>query len=265
MERFSHLQTLTVRWSDTAIIITIARPKFLNALNKMVLEELDFVLNTLLKDGPCRFLVITGEGTKAFVAGADIGEMLNMTPQEALAFSRWGQEVFTKIETYPLAVVAAINGYALGGGCELAAACDIRIASKTARFGQPEVGLGIIPGFGGTQRLGQIVGKPRALDLILSGRIIGAQEALRIGLVHKVVDEGKALEETLSYLESLSKNSLFAQIQTKKAMGVDEIRSPKEGRATESDFFSQCFGHKDQKEGMAAFLEKRPPKFDKGF
>lgn len=261
MERFGHLQAITVTPEDTATVVTVARQKFLNALNRMVLAELDFVLDVLLEDVPNKPLIITGEGSRAFVAGADIGEMVNMTPDEALAFSRFGQGIFSKLETFPSVTIAAVNGYALGGGNELAMACDIRIAAKNARFGQPEAGLGIIPGFGGTQRLARIAGKPNALDLILTGRVINADDALRIGLVHKVVDEGKALEESLSYSRAVLKNSPFALSQAKKAVSGAEPSGPGNGMSAEADLFSRCFAHHDQKEGMKAFLEKRRAKF----
>ena len=243
-------------------VITVARPKALNALNQAVLAELDKVLDVLIADGPVKPLIITGEGSKAFVAGADIAEMAGMTPEEARKFSRYGQKVFSKLEAFPGVTIAAINGYALGGGNELAIACDVRIAAGNARFGQPEVGLGIIPGFGGTQRLARVVGMANALDLILSGRMIDAQAALRIGLVHKVIDEGKALEEALNYAKTVVKNSPFAVAQAKKAVyGLDPDLD--KGMELEADLFAKCFQHPDQKEGMTAFLEKRKAAFQR--
>lgn len=261
MERFGDLQAVTVQLEEAATIITVARQKFLNALNKTVLNELNTVLEKLLRDFSDKPLIITGEGSRAFVAGADIGEMAEMTPKEAMEFSGLGQHIFSKIETFPAITIAAVNGYALGGGNELAMACDIRIASKNAKFGQPEVGLGIIPGFGGTQRLPRIVGMSHAVDLIASGRVINAGEALRIGLVNKVVDQGKALEESLSYVRVLLKNSSFALSQVKQAIAKSELLDKQNGMALEADLFGRCFSHPDQKEGMTAFLEKRRPEF----
>lgn len=260
MERFSNLETLAVTQEDVATVISIARQEALNALNKAVLTELDTVLDALRDYGSSKPLIITGEGSRAFVAGADIGEMAGMSPEEALEFSRFGQRIFSKLESFPQVTIAAVNGYALGGGNELAMACDIRIAASNARFGQPEVGLGIIPGFGGTQRLAQIVGRANALDLILSGRMINAQEALRIGLVHKVVDEGKALEEALNYAKTLMNNSAFAIAQAKKVLYAGSAGKD-DGMALEADMFSGCFKHPDQREGMNAFLAKRKPDF----
>ncbi|HHT85428.1 MAG: enoyl-CoA hydratase-related protein [Bacillota bacterium] len=261
MERFGRLQTLTVAHEDYATVITVARQESLNALNRKVLAELETVLDALIAGGPGKPLIITGEGPRAFVAGADIGEMANMTPDEAEEFARYGQGIFSKLEAFPGVTIAAVNGYALGGGNELAMACDIRIAASNARFGQPEVGLGIIPGFGGTQRLARIVGMANALDLVLTGRMIDAQEAWRIGLVHKVVDQGKALEESLNYAKTVMKNSPFAVAQAKKAIYGDPRRYS--GMALEVDLFSKCFDHPDQKEGMKAFLEKRQAGFQK--
>lgn len=261
MERFDELQTVTVQLEEAATVVTIARQKFLNALNKTVLTELNTALARLSRDFSDKPLIITGEGSRAFVAGADIGEMAEMTPEEALEFSGFGQHIFSKIEMFPSITIAAVNGYALGGGNELAIACDIRIASKNAKFGQPEVGLGIIPGFGGTQRLPRIVGMSHALDLIASGRVIDAGEAFRIGLVNKVVDEGKTLEESLAYAKTLRRNSPSALGRIKEALAKSELLDKENGMAAEADLFSQCFSHPDQKEGMTAFLEKRRPEF----
>lgn len=261
MERFGDLQNLKVEQNDIATVITISRPKFLNALNRDVLEELDNVLDTLFERFPGVPVIITGEGSRAFVAGADIGEMAEMSPKEAWEFSRFGQGVFSKLEGFPTVTIAAVNGYALGGGNELALGCDIRVASRNAKFGQPEVGLGIIPGFGGTQRLPRIAGRSNALDLILTGRVIDAEEAFRIGLVHKVVDEGKALDEALSYAGVLRRNSPFVLTQAKEAISRAGSSDYDDGMNAESDLFSQCFDWPDQREGMKAFMEKRRPVF----
>lgn len=261
MERFGDLRNLKVEQNGIATVITIGRPKFLNALNRDVLGELDNVLDILFERFPGVPVIITGEGSRAFVAGADIGEMAEMPPDEAREFSRFGQGVFSKLEGFPTVTIAAVNGYALGGGNELALGCDIRIASRNAKFGQPEVGLGIIPGFGGTQRLPRIAGRSNALDLILTGRVIDAEEALRIGLVHKVVDEGKALDEALSYAGALQRNSPFALAQAKKAIARAGSSDHDNGMNAEADLFSQCFDWADQREGMKAFMEKRRPVF----
>ncbi len=261
MEGFDHLQTIKVVIKDTAVVITIAREKHLNALNQTVLSELEFVLDTLAVKAPAKPLIITGDGPRAFAAGADISGMIGMTSKEASEFSRFGQKVFLKLESYPAVTIAAVNGYALGGGNELAISCDIRIAEKNAKFGQPEVGLGIIPGFGGIHRLVRIVGESCASDLIFTGRTIDATEALKIGLVHKIVEQGEALKDSLSYSKRLSKNSSFALIQAKKAIVHAQANSLGVEVATEAKLFSQCFDHADQQEGMKAFLEKRSPQF----
>ncbi len=261
MEMFEDLRNWKVEQNDIATVITISRPKFLNALNKDVLKELDHVLDILFQRFPNVPAVITGEGSRAFAAGADIGEMAGMAPDEARDFSRFGQGVFSKLESFPAVTIAAVNGYALGGGNELALACDIRIASKNAKFGQPEVGLGIIPGFGGTQRLPRIVGRSNALDLILTARVIDAEEAFRIGLVNRVAGEGKTLEEALSYITVLQRNSPLALARAKEAISRGGSSDWDDGMNAEADLFSQCFDWPDQREGMKAFMEKRRPVF----
>jgi enoyl-CoA hydratase len=263
MQEIGNMEHLLVKLEEAATVIVLNRPKALNALNKEVLSELDSVITALKRERPDVPLVITGEGSKAFVAGADISEMSEMSREEAREFARYGHDVFSKIEQFPSPTIAAINGYALGGGNELALACDIRIAAENAKFGQPEVGLGIIPGFGGTQRLSQVIGAPNALDLVLTGRSIDAAEALRIGLVHRVVATGKALEEAISYAEGLRRNSSFAMSQAKKAVYRYESEEKRTGMDVEAELFSQCFEHPDQKEGMKAFMEKRAPAFER--
>ncbi|HHY69325.1 MAG: enoyl-CoA hydratase-related protein [Bacillota bacterium] len=259
----SDLKYLTVELKEAATVVFVNRPQALNALNKEVLGELDYAMTVLSEGRNAIPLIITGGGAKAFVAGADIEEMADMTREEAAGFSRFGHRVFSKIEKFPSPTIAAVNGYALGGGNELALACDIRIASEKAKFGQPEVGLGIIPGFGGTQRLVRVVGEANALDLIFTGRSIDAQEAFRIGLVHKVVPADKLLDEAFKYVEDLRKNSAFAMSQAKKAIykwRSDEVEPEMD---LEVRLFAQCFDHPDQKEGMGAFVEKRSPSFRK--
>ncbi len=266
MEGIRNLEHLVVKLDEAATIISINRPKALNALNKAILGELDNVITMLADERPNVPLIITGEGSKAFVAGADISEMMNMSPKEAKEFANYGHDVFGKIEQFPSPTIAAINGYALGGGNELALACDIRIAAENAKFGQPEVGLGIIPGFGGTQRLSQVVGIANALDLAITGRSIDASEALRIGLVQRVVPSGMALDEAISYAKGLGRNSSFAMSQAKKAIyrrGLEETRTGRSGMDIEAELFGECFLHSDQKEGMKAFVEKRSPAFER--
>ena len=266
MEGIRNPKYLAVKLDEAATIISINRPKALNALNKEILGELDDIITMLAHERPNVPLIITGEGSKAFVAGADISEMMEMSPKEAKEFANYGHDVFAKIEEFPSPTIAAINGYALGGGNELALACDIRIAAENAKFGQPEVGLGIIPGFGGTQRLSQVVGTANTLDLVITGRSIDASEALRIGLVHKVVPSGMALDEAISYARALGRNSSFAMSQAKKAIyrrGLEETQTGRSGMDIEAELFSECFLHPDQKEGMKAFVEKRSPAFER--
>ena len=245
-------------------VLTINRPESLNALNLQVLEELSDALDRLEDDSSLVALIITGAGQRAFVAGADIAAMETMTPRAAAEFSRYGQDLFLRIESFPALTIAAVNGYALGGGNELAMACDIRIAAKNARFGQPEVGLGITPGFGGTQRLARLAGKQHALDLIMTGRTIDADEAARIGLVNRVVPQGEALTQARALAAELVKQSLFAARQVKKAVLEGLYLKLEDGLMLERRLFGECFGNPDQKEGMRAFLEKRPPGFKRG-
>lgn len=242
--------------------ITINRPKALNALNTETLEELKNVLEVLQNDDGVKVIVITGAGEKAFVAGADISEMKDMSVFDAKKFAELGQKVFRKIELMKKPVIAAVNGYALGGGCELALACDIRIASRNAKFGQPEVGLGIIPGFGGTQRLPRIVGVSKAKELIYTGDMIDAEEALRIGLISKVVEQDKLLEEAYGIAKKIMSKGLVAVSLAKEAINKSLEVDIDSGMEYEANAFALCFGTQDQKEGMAAFLEKRAPKFE---
>jgi enoyl-CoA hydratase len=242
-------------------IITINRPKALNALNGTTLHELDRLGDQIAKDSSVRVVIITGSGEKSFVAGADITEMQPLSAIEARNWAKLGQDVFNKIENLPQPVIAAINGFALGGGCELAMACDIRIASDKAKFGQPEVSLGITPGFGGTQRLARLVGKGRAKELLFTGDIIDAAEAYRIGLVNKVV----VPEELMNTVRAMAQKIMFRApiaVQLCKAAvneGLDvDLES---GIAYEAEVFGLCFATVDQKEGMTAFVEKRQADF----
>ncbi len=238
-------------------IASIDRPKALNALNSEVLNDLDTLIDTVTADEEIRVLILTGNGEKSFVAGADIGEMSNLSKAEGEAFGKKGNDVFRRIETLPIPVIAAINGYALGGGCELAMACDIRICADTAVFGQPETGLGITPGFGGTQRLARLIGPGMAKQMIYSARNIKADEALRIGLVNAVypLEELRAAAEKLA--ETIAKNAPIAVRASKQAINEGLEVPMDEAIRIEEELFGSCFETEDQKEGMSAFLEKR--------
>ncbi len=253
-------ETLLVGVSEKTATITVNRPESLNALNQAVLQDLDSCLNSLGQMNGLSALIVTGQGQKAFVAGADIAAMERMSPAEAFEFSRYGQAVFQRLSDFQAPVIAAVNGYALGGGNELAMACDIRIASENAKFGQPEVGLGIIPGFGGTQRLARIVGDSKALELIVTGRVVGASEALTIGLVNKVVPVGEALKAATELAGVIASKSGFAVRSAKEAVKA-YVNSGSSSFAVEQARFSACFESPDQVEGMRAFLEKRPANF----
>lgn len=253
--------TLTVETEGPTAVITINRPHLLNALDEKFLKELELSLDRFSEDPSVWILVITGAGPKAFAAGADITSMEPMNPAEAKEFSRLGHRVFAKLEEFPGVTIAAVNGYALGGGNELALCCDIRIGSENAKFGQPEVGLGIIPGWGGTQRLIRTVGRANALYLLLTGRVIDAREAHRIGLLHLVVPEGQVLARAKEIAGEISKKSPFAVKQAKLAILRGKELPLAEGMKLEEELFGQCFSHPDQKEGMRAFIEKRPARF----
>ena len=244
---------------EGVVTLTISSPATLNALNSTILAEMDDFLDTL-DPSRVRVLVITGEG-KAFVAGADISEMAHLSEPEGLAFGQRGSAVFKKIEDLPFPVVAAVNGFALGGGCELAMACDIRIASAKARFGQPEVGLGIIPGFSGTYRLPKLVGQGIAKELIYTGKMIGADEALRIGLVNSVVQPEELAGAVDALVTSILKNAPIAVSYAKACINENYDLDMDESIALENQYFSKCFATDDQKEGMDAFLNKRPAVF----
>lgn len=238
-------------------LITISRPEALNALNTLFFDELNAMLDDLDKVSDLRALIITGEG-KAFVAGADIAEMLNMDSDQACDFSVKGQDTFFRLEDAPFPVIAAVNGFALGGGCELAMACDFRIASSKAKFGQPEVNLGLIPGFGGTQRLSRLVGMADALLLLTTGEAIDAQEALRIKLVQKVVEPELLIEEAKRIANLIASKGPEA-VRLVKAVTRQGYDEPiEDGCDIEANEFGTLFGNEGT-EGMKAFLEKRKP------
>lgn len=238
-------------------IATIDRPKALNALNSEVLNDLNTLVDTVNADPEIRVLILTGSGEKAFVAGADIGEMSSLSKAEGEAFGKKGNDVFRRIETLPIPVIAAVNGYALGGGCELSMACDIRIASDTAVFGQPETGLGITPGFGGTQRLARLIGPGMAKQLIYSARNIKADEALRIGLVNAVYPAEELMAAAEKLAETIARNAPIAVRACKQAINEGLEQPMDEAIVLEEKLFGSCFETEDQKEGMGAFLEKR--------
>ena len=237
-------------------VITISREKALNALNSQVLDELNETLDAVnLEEVRC--LILTGAGAKSFVAGADIGEMSTLTKAEGEAFGKKGNDVFRKLETFPIPVIAAVNGFALGGGCEISMSCDIRICSENAVFGQPEVGLGITPGFGGTQRLARLVGPGMAKQMIYTARNIKADEALRIGLVNAVYTQDELMAAAEKMAAGIAKNAPIAVRNCKKAINDGLDADMDEAIVIEEKLFGDCFESYDQKEGMAAFLEKR--------
>ena len=238
-------------------VATINRPKALNALNSQVLEDLNELVDLVTADEEIRALVLTGAGEKAFVAGADIGEMSTLTKAEGEAFGKKGNDVFRKLETMPIPTIAAINGFALGGGCELSMSCDIRICADTAVFGQPEVGLGITPGFGGTQRLARLVSPGMAKQLIYTARNIKADEALRIGLVNAVYPAAELMAAAEKMADTIAKNAPIAVRACKKAINEGLDVDMDAALVIEEKLFGSCFETADQAEGMGAFLEKR--------
>ena len=248
--------------NENIAIITINRPKALNALNSQVLTELDATLDKIDTD-KIRAVIITGAGQKSFVAGADIGEMSTLSKSEGEAFSKKGNDVFRKIETLDIPVIAAINGFALGGGCEIAMSCDIRICSDNAIFGQPEVGLGITPGFGGTQRLARLVGMGMAKQMIFTGQNIKAEEAKRIGLVNDIYPLNELMNEAMKLANAIAKNGAFAVKSSKRAINEGMQLDIDKAIKLEEKIFGECFNTEDQKELMKAFLSKGKKKKDK--
>ena len=236
--------------------ITINKPQVLNALSTEVLTDLNQALDEVEKAGNIYAVIITGAGEKSFVAGADISEMKDKNKTQAAEYGAFGNKVFLRIENFPCPVIAAVNGFALGGGCELAMACDIRIASETARFAQPETGLGITPGFGGTQRLARLVGAGRAKELIYTCRTIKAEEALAIGLVNKVTKPEALMQETLAMAKTICQKAPFAIKQAKAAVNKGLQVSIDKALAIETEEFAQCFTTEDQKMAMNAFVKK---------
>lgn len=252
---------LKIEQRGAVCICTISAPKTLNALNSTILGELDAFLDTI-DTQVTRCLIITGEGEKSFVAGADISEMAHLNEEEGFAFGKRGADVFRRIETLPIPAIAAVNGFALGGGCELAMACDIRLCSDNARFGQPEVGLGIIPGFSGTWRLARTVGIGMAKQLIFSGKPIRADEALRIGLVNAVYRQSDLMNEAIALADSIAANAPLAVAAAKECINEEYDLPADEAIRYENELFGECFATADQKNGMKAFLNKEKAVFE---
>ena len=247
--------------SGGVALLKVNRPKALNALNADTLNELDQAFVALTADREVRVIIVTGTGEKAFVAGADIAAMVDKTAMEARDLARLAQGVLNRIERCPKPVIAAVNGYALGGGCELAMACDIRLAADTARLGQPEINLGIIPGWAGTQRLARLVGKGKAKQLILTGDMVDADEACRIGLVEQVVPAAELVEASRLLATKLASKGEVALRLAKDAIDNGLEMESLKGGEYEAELFGLCFSTTDQKEGMLAFLEKRKAQF----
>lgn len=257
----SEFKNLKIEISDGIAVLTISRTRALNALNLETLDEINLCLDQLLTDGEIRALIITGEGDRAFVAGADIKEMAEMDPIAAKDFASKGQSVFARLENSSKPVIAAVNGFSLGGGCELAMACHIRIASENARFGQPEVKLGLIPGFGGTQRLTRLVGKGMALELLISGEMIQSQRALEIGLVNRVVKLEELLPVCKELAAKISENGPQAISYCLEAVRSGSEMTLTEALKQEAALFGLCFATQDMREGTRAFMEKRKAEF----
>jgi len=252
-------KTLLTEIETGIFIITINRPDKLNALNKDVFNDLDKVTDEIYQNREIKSAIITGAGSKAFVAGADISEFLTLNASQAAQLSTRGHRVFDKIEDSPKPIVAAVNGFALGGGCELALACHFIYASENAKFGQPEVNLGLIPGYGGTQRLTQLVGRNRALELLMSGNMISAKEAVDYGVVNKVFPAEELLPKTKEILSLIQTKAPIAV--TKVIECVNNFDHTQQGYDFEIKKFGECFATEDAKEGAAAFLEKRKANF----
>jgi enoyl-CoA hydratase len=258
-ERRLLMKYVTYETQGQVGIITISRPEALNALNGEVLDDLMEAFENV-NTGAIRCLILTGAGEKSFVAGADIAQMSKLTKAEGTAFGKKGNDLFLMIENFPIPVIAAVNGFALGGGCEISMACDFRLASDNAVFGQPETGLGITPGFGGTQRLARLVGAGMAKQMIYTARNIKADEALRIGLVNAVYPQAELMENAMKIAAGIAKNAPIAVRNAKKAINEGLEVKIEDGAAIEEKYFGGCFETHDQVEGMTAFLEKRKEK-----
>jgi len=252
-------KTLVTENDHGILVITINRPDKMNALNKDVIDELEKALEEVYGNPAIKAAIITGTGQKAFVAGADISEFVNLFPPQAVDLAKRGQEVFDKIENCPKPVIAAVNGFALGGGCELALACHFIYASENAKFGQPEVNLGLIPGYGGTQRLTQVIGRNRSMELLMSGNMISAKEAEQYGMVNKVTSADELLPRSKEILGTILSKAPIAV--SKVIETVNNFDHAQQGYDFEVEKFGECFATEDMKEGTSAFLEKRKPSF----
>ena len=251
--------TLLTALEDGIFTITINRPDKLNALNSTVIEELATVVDDIYTNEAIKAVILTGSGNKAFVAGADISEFIKKNEMAGEALARNGQILFGKMENCPKPIIAAVNGFALGGGCELALACHFIVASGNARFGQPEINLGIIPGYGGTQRLTRLINKNRATELILTGRMVDANEALQLGIANHVYEPGELLPKAKEILQTIIAKSQLAV--TKAIDCINHFDNTEQGYLYEAKKFGECFGTEDMLEGATAFLEKRKPVF----
>ena len=258
------MEFITYEQEGQVGIVTINRPKALNALNSQVLEEIEAAFKAIDLDA-VRAVILTGAGEKSFVAGADIGEMSTLTKAEGEAFGKKGNDVFRMIETFPIPVIAAVNGFALGGGCEISMSCDIRICSENAVFGQPEVGLGITPGFGGTQRLARLVGPGMAKQMIYTARNIKADEAFRIGLVNAVYPQEELMAAAKKMAAGIAKNAPIAVRACKKAINDGLEADMDDAIVIEEKLFGSCFETEDQKYGMAFFQDKNKEKVKEPF
>jgi len=245
---------------DGIIIVRLNRPSKLNALNRSVISDLGEIVHQLNFEDEYKAMIITGSGDKAFAAGADISEFTDYPTSEAMKMAQKGHDIFREIETSKKPVIAAVNGFALGGGCELAMACHLRIASQNARFGQPEATLGLIPGYGGTQRMIQLIGKAKAMEVLLTGDMIAAEDAEILGLVNKVVEKEDLMEECFAMLKRILSKGPLAIEKTIEAVNA-YFEEGVDGFAKEVELFGECFGTEDFKEGTTAFLEKRKPQF----
>jgi len=254
-------ETIVFSKEEDVAIIKFNRPKALNAINPDVLSEVNDALDEIEGDTTVRVLVLTGEGEKAFVAGADISHMVKLSPLQLRKFSTAGHDVLFRLESLPIPVIACVNGFALGGGLEISMACDFVYASENAKFGQPEINLGVIPGFGGTQRLSRLVGKSMAKEICMTGMMVGAQEAKEMGLVNKVLPHDKLWEEAMKTAKLLASKGKVSLKAVKDCINRGYDVDLRDGCYMESDAFALCMASPDGKEGMTAFLEKRKPAF----
>lgn len=255
-------KTLHTDLTDNILTVTINRPDKLNALNKDVISELGEVVEEIYSNNDIKSAILTGAGQKAFVAGADISEFQGLSKEAGQVLSAKGSDIFFRIASSSKPIVAAVNGFALGGGCELAMACHFRLCVPAAKFGQPEVNLGLIPGYGGTQRLTKLIGRGRAIEIMLTGRMVEATEAHTMGLVNYIVTEpDELLSETRKLLAIINAKAPLAVARVIECVNIAAGDGPFDGFAREQEAFAECFGTEDMKEGTAAFLEKRKPRF----